>query len=101
MAKAYKCDICGGFYTFKDDNDIICGTQNQLMQNQLILRRSHPSGNWYDMAEEFDICPDCAKTLREFIKKGGNHETAEKADQESEGIAGEKGVKLEGMDVGV
>ena len=85
MAKAFKCDICGGFYTFKDDNDIICDTQNQL-----ILRRSYPSGNCYDMAEEFDICPDCAKALHEFIKKGGNHETAEKTDQESEGTAGEE-----------
>lgn len=85
MATAFKCDICGGFYTFKDDNDIIYDTQNQL-----ILRRSYPSGNCYDMAEEFDICPDCAKALHEFIKKGGNHETAEKTDQESEGTAGEE-----------
>lgn len=85
MAKAFKCDICGGFYTSRDDNDIICDTQNQLL-----LRRSYPNGTCYDMAEEFDICPDCAKALHEFIKKGGNHETAEKADQESEGTAGEE-----------
>lgn len=97
MAKAYKCDICGGFYTFKDDNVIICGTQNQL-----ILRRSYPSGYCYDMAEEFDICPDCAKALHNFIKeKGGNHETAEKTNPESEGTAGEERTELERMDVGV
>lgn len=97
MAKAFKCDICGGFYTWKDNTDNKRDTQNRLM-----LRRRYPNGNYYDMEEEFDICPDCAKALHNFIKeKGGNHETAEKTNPESEGTAGEERTELERMDVGV
>ena len=56
-----------------------------------MLKRSYPNGICYDMVEEFDICPDCSKALHDFIKeKGGNHETAEKVDQESKGTAGEE-----------
>lgn len=96
MARAYKCDICGGFYTFKNDNDVIHDTQNQL-----ILRRSYPIGNCYDMAEEFDICPDCVRAIHNLLEERSHHETAEETDQESEGAAGEERTELERMDVGV
>lgn len=81
MAKAFKCDICGNFYVL-DDTDEAQYNQMELMYKDY---RGYP-----ESSSVYDICPDCDDAICNLIKERGNHETAEKTDQESEGTAGEE-----------
>ena len=78
MAKAYKCDICGDFYI-----------RNGKRYNWMELRKITGNG-FIESRNDYDICPDCESAIRNLIKERNKNETAEKTDQESEGIAGEE-----------
>ena len=78
MAIAYKCDICGNFYI-----------RNRERYNRIELRKV--TGNGYiESGDGYDICPDCESAILNLIKERNKNETTEKADQESEGTAGEE-----------
>lgn len=82
MAIAFKCDICGNFYI-----------RNRERYNWMKLQKITNNG-WIESEKGYDICPDCESAILNLIKernkKGTKNETTEKADQESEGIAGEE-----------
>lgn len=78
MAEAYKCDICGNFYT-----------RNRERYNRMELRKTNGNG-FIESGNGYDICPDCESAILNLIKERSNHETTKETDQESEGTAGEE-----------
>lgn len=78
MADAYKCDICGNFYI-----------RNRERYNRMELQKTNGNG-FIESRKDYDICPDCESDILNLIKERNKNETTKKADQESEGTAGEE-----------
>lgn len=57
MAKAFKCDVCGKFYTEYAISHEMCG---------FAFVSSNPGGGYY-MDDMFDLCEDCLHTLMSMV----------------------------------
>ena len=60
MSKAYKCDICGTYFSEEDFDN-----QDYRLQKWLSLNNT-PSGGTY---ANVDICPLCYAALRDMIDR--------------------------------
>lgn len=65
MAKCYRCDMCGVVTILAEYNKVIDFDEDMV---------SDPEMNIYYKQEVYDICPNCAKKVINFVKKKGQTE---------------------------
>lgn len=64
MSKALKCDRCGRLYEVYDGIAIYEGGNKY---NEISLKRY-----WNTVSREYDLCPECMKSLFEWLKEVDN-----------------------------
>lgn len=62
MAKAYICDICGAMFPQipRSNDDELPG------RDFIVIGFKSQNDNEYD-TQDYDLCPECSKTLQSFI----------------------------------
>lgn len=58
MAKAKKCDICGGFFEIKDD----------MVDFVLVANTQHSFWEQQESTLKMDACPDCVNSILAHIE---------------------------------
>ena len=60
--KAYKCDRCGKLYEYYDGIELVSGGYKFTIFS---------ISNYFGIAnEDYDLCPECMKSLIKWIKEG-------------------------------
>lgn len=63
MARAYKCDRCGGFYTESDVAEYMVSGRETYSIDRL-------SQGPFEANERIDLCPRCLRALDDFLTGG-------------------------------
>lgn len=67
MASAFKCDVCGSFFELQPLKNFIGGDREVNIQPNLRLFMFDEHKNKTCDFEEWDLCPECYKKLRQFL----------------------------------
>ena len=67
MANAFKCDVCGNFFELQPLKNFIGGNREVNIQPNLRLFMFDEHKNKVCDFEEWDLCPECYKKLRQFL----------------------------------
>ena len=80
MANAFKCDVCGSFFELQPLKNFVGGKDEKNVQANLRLFMFDKHGNRVDEFEQWDLCPECYKKLKQFLNENVEKETFEEVD---------------------
>lgn len=95
MANAFKCDRCGSFFELQPLRNFIGGDRKDNVQANLRLFMLDKHGDKYCEFEQWDLCPECYKKLRQFLNpKVENVQSENNTDCFEKEITQEEALKL-------
>ena len=81
MSNAFKCDVCGSLFELQPLKNFIGGDREDNVQANLQLFMFNKQGSLACGLEQWDLCPECYKKLKEFLRNENvEKETFEEVD---------------------
>lgn len=69
MSNAFKCDACGSFFGLQPLKNFVDSNRKVDVRPNLRLFMFDENGNKACDFEQWDLCPECYKRLRQFINQ--------------------------------